>query len=616
MRSLTHTPFAAICQTEVLLNTKRIVPYVMCVLFAANAVLWWGWGAATRYGWATNSDFYIVRNLTGFSFMTLPLFTALLMGDAVLRDFRFGVAPLILSKPVGRAAYLLGKFFGNFFVLVCCQSAFMLTLIVLQAFHPAQMAVLAPRLAPYLEYFLVLIVISHLTLAAIYFTVGTLTRSLKIVYGLAVCFYPLYITEQVLMRNAPQRWRIVLDPLLANWGGAAMKNIAGGWFNAAAINQLAYSYDANVIANRVAMLCITALCLTVLYVRFAKAERFTSDAERSGTATLNLTPTNERFERITNAPPANAAQSVVANAAEKVTLPVVAVSTVSFKTNLIKLLAAVSVEFRLLRAERSLVVLLPLVVFISTLELAFYKTAPAPSYTAAYASSTAQALLLFLFGLTVFYTGEAMHRDREVRVESLLWSAPTPNYVLLLSKFLANVLLNLALIASVALVAIGLQLYKGDDPVELSGYLLVYSVILLPSVVVIAAAVVLLNVLLRDKYLTYAVSIAIGVGLFYLYGQGYRHWLYNPVLYQLWTYSDLTSASSKQTRIFTHRLYWLASACACLACAHVLFQRKATRGLLIDGRLSSTAVSLLLAVAAGTVALGAGYALVSLLTLR
>ena len=51
-----------------------------------------------------------------------------------------------------------------------------------------------------------------------------------------------------------------------------------------------------------------------------------------------------------------------------------------------------------------------------------------------------------------------------------------------------------------------------------------------------------LNVLLRDKYFTYALSIGTGVGLFYLYSQGYNHWLYNPVLYNLWTYSDLTGA--------------------------------------------------------------------------
>jgi len=94
-------------------------------LFSANAVLWWGWGPAVARGWATNSDFYVQRNLGGFSsILGLPIFTAVIMGDPVIRDFRLGVSPLILSKPVGRASYLLGKFFGNFFVLVCCQSAF------------------------------------------------------------------------------------------------------------------------------------------------------------------------------------------------------------------------------------------------------------------------------------------------------------------------------------------------------------------------------------------------------------------------------------------------------------------------------------------------------------
>src|ERR1041384_2533246 len=111
-------------------------------------------------------------------------------------------------------------------------------------------------------------------------------------------------------------------------------------------------------------------------------------------------------------------------------------------------------------------------------------------------------------------------------------------------------------------------------PLELSGYLKVYAVILLPSIVFIGAATVLLNVILRDKYLAYAVSIATGGGLFYLYSQGYRHWLYNPVLYQLWSYIDLTNGGSNQTRILTHRVYWLAIACACLTLAHVLFERQ------------------------------------------
>jgi ABC-type transport system involved in multi-copper enzyme maturation permease subunit len=187
------SPLAAVFRAEVLFNLKRVAPYALMILFSANALLWWGWGPAASRGWAVNSDFFIVWLFGGFSFMTTPLFVALLMGDPVIRDYRLRVDPLIFSKPVGRGEYLLGKFFGNFFVLVCCQACFALTPLLLQAFSRDGMIVLTPRVLPYLQHFLFFFVVSSLALAAVFFTVGTLTRNVKVVYGLAVSFYPLYI---------------------------------------------------------------------------------------------------------------------------------------------------------------------------------------------------------------------------------------------------------------------------------------------------------------------------------------------------------------------------------------------------------------------------------------
>src|SRR5437016_2895844 len=190
-----QTRFGAIVQNEVLLNSKRVAPYVMALLCAGNGLLWWGWGPATGRGWAVNSDFFIAGALPVYSFMTLPLFTALFMADPVIKDFRAGIDPLIFSKPVSRAAYLLGKFFGNFFVLACCQSAFVLTWFALQAVDKPGVVTQGVRVVPYIKHFLVLVVISHLVLAAFYFAVGALTRNATIVYGLGVAFYPLYIAH-------------------------------------------------------------------------------------------------------------------------------------------------------------------------------------------------------------------------------------------------------------------------------------------------------------------------------------------------------------------------------------------------------------------------------------
>jgi hypothetical protein len=112
----------------------------------------------------------------------------------------------------------------------------------------------------------------------------------------------------------------------------------------------------------------------------------------------------------------------------------------------------------------------------------------------------------------------------------------------------------------------------------------------------------LLNVLLRDRYLVYGVCIATGAGLFYFYTLGYNHWLYNPALYQLWTYSDLSGAGSGQGRILTHRIYWLALSCLCLALAQLGFRRKSAKGLTIDGRLGGTGWALVITAASAAVA--------------
>ncbi|HWN12095.1 MAG TPA: ABC transporter permease subunit [Pyrinomonadaceae bacterium] len=174
MRNLFHTPFCAVFRNEVLLNSKRVAPYAMALLCAGNGLLWWGWGPATGHGWAVNADFFIAGVLPVYSFLTLPLFTAAFMADPVNRDFRTGVDPLIFSKPISRGEYLLGKFLGNFFVLACCQSAFVLTWFVLQAVPKQGLITQDWKVFPYIKHFLVFVVISHLGLAAFYFAVGVL----------------------------------------------------------------------------------------------------------------------------------------------------------------------------------------------------------------------------------------------------------------------------------------------------------------------------------------------------------------------------------------------------------------------------------------------------------
>jgi ABC-2 type transport system permease protein len=603
MRNPARTPFVAVFQNEVLLNSKRVAPYVLALLFAGNALLWWGRGPAIQLGWATNSDWYIVRSVLAFSFLLgLPIFNAVIMGDPLIRDFRMGVDPLIFSKPVTRAQYLFGKFFGNFFVLVCCQAVFPLTQLALQAFPTSGMIVLPIRVFPYFKHFFFFLVITHLVLAAFYFTVGTLTCNSKIVYGLAACFYPVYITYGLLLlRPLPFRWRLILDPMLL---GASLRG-NGFLHTAEFLNQYVVRYTADMIANRIVMILVTVLCLAILYVRFTKAERSRNVEKYS---TLNLSSAAEGVYYLQSSPATRLVEFEKPDYKARAFLPPVSLPEIArvnegIRGNVNKLIAALGVEFRLLRAERSLVVIMPLAIFLSILEMAFYNIPLDVSYSAAYATNTAKLLLLFLLGITVFYIGEATHREREVRIEPVLWAAPVPNNVLLLSKFLATLLLMCGLIFAVGIAALAIQVLRNHTPIDLLAYVRVYGLILLPSTIFVTSVAVLANIALRNKHVAYVFSIGTAAGLFYLYSNGYNQWLYNPVLYQLWTYPDLAGAGNNQTTILIHRIYCLGVAIACLSLAHLLFRRKSTKGFWVEAHLTGKVWSLLLALLSLTTAI-------------
>ena len=548
MRSLT-TPFSAVFWNEVRLNSKRVAPYVMALVCGGNGLLWWGWGPATGRHWAVNADFFIAGVLPVYSFMTLPLFTAMLMADPIIRDFRAGIDPLIFSKPISRAQYLLGKFFGNFLVLMCAQSAFVVVWFLLQAV-PKQGVIQVPGVTviPYIKHFLIFVVISHLTLAAFYFVVGALTRNAKIVYGLGVAFYPVYIALQVVLKSTPTQWRRLLDPLLMTW-----RNIKELNYDAAFLNQMVVEYDLELYVNRAMMLVITALLLTFLYRRFVAGEPATNTQSFS-IITLNAPAGGYVYDA-----PVTVFVDEERSAVSVVEVPQVARTNDGFGSQLTKLASAVGIEFRLLFAERSLLVILPLAVSLSLLEVSFWRVVPDPSYSAAYASNTARSMLLFLIGIPIFYLGEATHRDRDCRIDGLLRSQPVHSSILLSAKFLSTLLLMFGLIVSVGVIAIVLQVVKGNGPLELSAYFRVYGLISAPNAIFLAAVALALHVVVRSRVPAYSVAIGIGVGMYYLYMQGHNNPAYNPLLLNLWTYHELISEPDRM-RIVSHRAYVLGLA--------------------------------------------------------
>src|SRR5688572_27690223 len=569
LRNPFKTSFAAVFRTEVLLNSKRAAPYVLFILFTANSVFWFGWSAAATFGWQVNSEYNIVRNLAGLSWVLgLPIFNAVIMGDAVTRDFRLGVDPLLFSKPVGRASYLLGKFFGNFFVLVCCQSAFVVAMFVLQFVPFSGLSLREPHVWLFFKPFFFFVVVSHLLLAAIYFTAGTLMRNTKIVYVVAVAFYPLYISWMVFVVTQLPAWRVILDPIHP----LAKPLPDDKWTDVAFVNQIVINYTTEMFVNRGIVIAIVLIILAALVSRFSITLRTRQSNEFQ---TLSLADPSEnvyyRREVVSELPPL----SIALAAKTHVALPSTSLMNEGFRATTRKLWAALSIEWRVLRSERTLIVFIPLTALLSFLALPF-STGAQESASYAFAASAANGLLLFLLGVICFYTGEAMVRDRELRVEPLLWSTSASDAVLLFSKMSATLGLALFLVLIGIVTTILTQLLRGQTPIDIWAYLAIYTLILIPGLMFMTAACTALTTLLREKYLAYVVVIALSGGLLYLYRTGHNHWLYNPTFYGLWSPANLQD-STNLMRLVALRGYTVGLALPFVLIAHLLFTRPRSR---------------------------------------
>ena len=136
------------------------------------------------------------------------------------------------------------------------------------------MVTLPVRFLPYFKHFFFVVVVSHLVLAAIYFTVGTITRNAKIVYGLAACFYPAYVAFMLFLKDQPNV-RVLLDPLGFNFH----LHINEWRQSADFLNKYVVTYRPYAYANRAWMLIVTALCLFIVYRWFAIDEQTKHSAD-------------------------------------------------------------------------------------------------------------------------------------------------------------------------------------------------------------------------------------------------------------------------------------------------------------------------------------------------
>ena len=163
--------------------------------------------------------------------------------------------------------------------------------------------------------------------------------------------------------------------------------------------------------------------------------------------------------------------------------------------------------------------------------------------------------------LTFLYAGILVHRSRIAGINQLEDVTPIPNWVLLFSKLLAIIKMQMCLLLLVMIGGILVQAFNGFYQFEILQYIGTLYGLYLPSFVVWALVALWVQTLLNNPYLglfllllgSFALGALKDIGI----EQSLFHFNTNPDKTIVLSYSDLLGYGAKLAPYFVYKFYWL-----------------------------------------------------------
>ena len=535
----------------------------------------------------------VVANQLGVLSMIAMFLVAVFIAGAVLRDSDAGIADLLYATPMRKRDYLGGRFLAG---LVACLLVFVLVVLAMavgSATSAADPERLGPMSAlPYLWSFAVFIVPNLLFVAALLMLLAVAGRSMLMVYVGVLVFFVLWAMAGLLAgRPAGAVVAALLDP----FGVRALAQ-ATRYYSGDEMNSRLPPLSGLLLINR---LLWSALALTLLAatIRLFKPQRAGTAARWNGPVArllrlLGLARGADATSGADVAPggtglaAAAAAAAAAAEAeaeAEAALPPAASIAAVPTRNAALRVIsprfdaAGTRRQFwALLRLDAIgvlksvpflVMLLLALANFIVNISVggARFDSVPYP-LTRLMLDELSDGINFVLSIVLVFYSGELVFKDRQAKIADLSDALPVPGWLPLLSKCGALVAVIAAFLTAGVLGAMAVQLAKGGAPLEpllyLQGTLLnaAYFVLL-------AAALLAVQVLVNQKYIGYALSILL-VWLDPLLGaMGLEHRLYRYASLPPLVYSDLNGYGGLVSGWLWFALYWALFAAALLIVA-------------------------------------------------
>ncbi len=536
-----------------------------------------------------NASLYLAFNQNILALIHNMIIIAI-MATAIQRDFEFNSHSLFFTKPITKASYFFGRFFGVLIIALFVFSGQLFGLLLGSVIGQGQPTIGPIHLYNYIQPFLYFVVPNTLLFGTIYFSLTTFLRNTTIAYLFTVIFFLFDLAANSVLSDIDyQSMAAMLDP----YGNKALNKVTQYWTPSEQNERLLALTD-ELLYNRLVWLGLGLLIMWFSYVKFNFSQFLNPPKRWFKKKEESYSPQTQAIQHVSE-------------------LPKVTISS-SGKAFWNQLLFIARFEFKRIIKSYFFIIMLVLGAVLAYLVSSFssliFGTEVYP-VTYNVVQQTGNMFQFMLSILIIFYSGNLVFNEKQFKVDELVGASPIKSSTLVMGKYL-GLLGSVALgLTGAILTGIIIQSLKGYYHFEIGQYLTSLYGRSFVSLALVTALCFIVQFMVSNKYVGFVISFIVAFLIRIIFTQmQLDNPLYNfnssgPLL----PYSDMNGYGHTTPIFYTFKLYWLAVIAILFVISIRFYLRGKEKGLKARFRFSkydSHKQFRIVAVAAGIVFIGIG----------
>ena len=481
------------------------------------------------------------------------LICAAIFGNSGYRDFEFNTHSLFFTKPIKPSDYFLGRFSSSFILCIIIQCGFSLGLLLGFLMPYLDSDAFGPfNLYAYLHPFIVMVIPNIFMVGSLLFTIAVLTRRMLPTYMASVVLLFGYLSTGTFASDMETRWiATLIDP----FGGEAISDATRYWTQVEQ-NENFIPLTKWLLLNRLLWIGIGGVFMGIGLWKFDFKHPNPGKVKKETKRLQEESNTVTKQRKYTSFTPVFNKMTLWLQFKTQVKIEIKR----AFRDPYFIAIAGTAAGFLLLNQQ-------------SIGKMYGVNTLP---ITDMVINVLGGSFALFMLILITFYAGQIIWRERELKADQIMDSLPIPNWVPLVSKLMALILIPGIMLFILMIIGLGVQTWRGFYDYEVHLYLKQLFVLDWTNYALLCVLAFSIQVIVNHKYLGHFIMI-----LYFLFGMfagqlGLDHSLYDYGSGSGAPYSDMNGFEPYIWRLFWYKAYWISFAVLLVFVSNLFWSRGLT----------------------------------------